>query len=305
MSIEEARLLAIQLLAVLDLPATATGPTVREVFDVYMNNHGERKESAARMRRLFERHFSQFADRPAASIKPVEVHAWHMHVGNNIGQPTANRALEVVRAAFNKAIKWGFYSGINPCMGVSVFPLESRDRYLSSRVEIEKFFRALGTMRTSTFRNFVLVALFTAARESNVMAMRWCDLDFDLKIWRIGKTKSGKPVYLPLIDEALAAIEGQRGKDEFWVFPGKGKTGHMVSPGRTWERLCKKAGISNLRMHDLRRTMGSWEANTGASLQVIQKTLGHSSTRATHIYARLQLEPVRAAMEKATKAMLS
>jgi integrase len=64
------------------------------------------------------------------------------------------------------------------------------------------------------------------------------------------------------------------------------------------------AQLDDIRIHDLRRTMGSWQARTGASLAIIGKSLGHKSQQATAVYARLDLDPVRAAMETATAAML-
>lgn len=60
----------------------------------------------------------------------------------------------------------------------------------------------------------------------------------------------------------------------------------------------------DLPIHDIRRTFGSYQAITGASLQVIGKSLGHKSTAATQIYARLNLEPVRASVERATSVMI-
>lgn len=62
--------------------------------------------------------------------------------------------------------------------------------------------------------------------------------------------------------------------------------------------------IPDLRIHDLRRTLGSWQAITGASLPIIGKSLNHKSQQATAIYARLDLDPVRMSVEKATAAML-
>lgn len=64
------------------------------------------------------------------------------------------------------------------------------------------------------------------------------------------------------------------------------------------------ARIENLNIHDLRRTLGSWQAATGASLVVIGKSLGHRDQEATAIYARLNIEPVRASVERATGAIL-
>ncbi len=62
--------------------------------------------------------------------------------------------------------------------------------------------------------------------------------------------------------------------------------------------------MQDFRIHDLRRSLGSWQAKTGASLAIIGKTLGHKDPSATLIYARLDRDPVRAAVEQATGAML-
>lgn len=59
------------------------------------------------------------------------------------------------------------------------------------------------------------------------------------------------------------------------------------------------------RLHDLRRTLGSWQAAGGASLLIIGKSLGHRSESATRIYARLATDPVRESVEKATVAMIA
>lgn len=68
---------------------------------------------------------------------------------------------------------------------------------------------------------------------------------------------------------------------------------------------CTGLRMEHLRIHDLRRTMGSWQAIGGESLTVIGKSLGHKNVATTAIYARLQLDPVRASMEKATEAMFA
>ena len=64
-------------------------------------------------------------------------------------------------------------------------------------------------------------------------------------------------------------------------------------------------GLMDVRVHDVRRTFGSYQALTGASLQIIGKSLGHKSTQATQIYARLNLDAVRSSVEKATEAMFT
>ena len=94
-----------------------------------------------------------------------------------------------------------------------------------------------------------------------------------------------------------------------FALPGVGASGHMVEPKAAWARVLERAKIPAGRetedgvvMHDLRRTVGSWLAGQGASLPLIGKALGHSSTAATQVYARLNLDPVRAALERVSAA---
>ncbi|MEJ7694912.1 tyrosine-type recombinase/integrase [Daejeonella sp.] len=71
------------------------------------------------------------------------------------------------------------------------------------------------------------------------------------------------------------------------------------------EQITLRIALMDVHVHDLRRTFGSFQALTGASLQIIGKSLGHKSLQATQVYARLNLDPVRHAMQKATNAMFN
>jgi integrase len=90
-----------------------------------------------------------------------------------------------------------------------------------------------------------------------------------------------------------------------WVFPGNGPGGHLGPPRKQWAALLDRAGVKDLRLHDLRRTLGSWMANTGASVVMTQRALGHKTIDASLIYQRLQLKPVRLSMQKAVAGLLA
>jgi len=75
----------------------------------------------------------------------------------------------------------------------------------------------------------------------------------------------------------------------------------LVEPKKGWHSILKKSEIKNLTLHDLRRTLGSLLGAIGTNSHTISKTLGHKSSRASDIYTRLNLDPVREAVEKATK----
>jgi len=96
-----------------------------------------------------------------------------------------------------------------------------------------------------------------------------------------------------------------------FVFPGVGESGHIEEPKKAVIRIMARAEIpygrkveNGVTLHDLRRTLGSWQAKTGASLAIIGKSLNHQSQQTTAIYARLDLDPVRASVNTATAAMM-
>jgi integrase len=109
------------------------------------------------------------------------------------------------------------------------------------------------------------------------------------------------------LDELVARIRAADGAFE-WANDGKESLERALVRARELADDLKidRAGarLEDLRLHDLRRSLGSWQAKTGASLAIIGKTLGHRTPSATAIYARLDIDPVRASVEIATSAML-
>jgi len=156
-------------------------------------------------------------------------------------------------------------------------------------------------------RDYILLSLLTGARRDNVLSMRWSEIALPRTEWQIPRTKNGTAHTIPLSAEVVAILERRARKATaraIFVFPGQGKSGHLVEPKKGWQRVLERAGIEDLRIHDLRRTLGSWQAKTGASLAIIGKSLSHKNTQTTAIYARLDQEPVRASVARATAAML-
>ena len=149
--------------------------------------------------------------------------------------------------------------------------------------------------------------LLTGARKSNVLSMRWQDIDFNLGHWRIPgeESKNGQPMLIPLTKVATEILTRRRRvKNSEFVFPGMGVKGHMTSPKAAWMRVVARAELQNIRPHDLRRSLGSWMVNTGASIAIVGGALGHKDSASTKIYARLAIDPIKGAMEVAADAMM-
>jgi integrase len=99
-----------------------------------------------------------------------------------------------------------------------------------------------------------------------------------------------------LVLEELQKLPRLAGND--FVFCGRWGKSHLINVSTPWKRIRHEAGLDDVRIHDLRRTLGSWMVAAGASLPLIGKTLNHSRAETTQVYARLQLEPVRIALEQ-------
>jgi len=248
-----------------------------------------------------------WSNRKIDQIEKGDVRSLHAAIGAT--HPVmANRAIEILSAVYGRAIYLG-YKGENPATGVEPYKETERDRFIQAG-ELPIFFSELANESSEDFKSFVLLSLLTGARRINVMSARWEDINLDSAIWRIPDTnsKNGEPMILPLGDEAMQILRARlpdEGKPTSpWVFPADSATGHITPPKKRWQNLLQRCGIKNLRIHDLRRSLGSWQAITGASLVIIGKSLGHKSADATMIYARLNVDPVRASVGAATAAML-
>lgn len=279
--------------------------TFKELFDEYMERYSKRhKKSWEFDEREVNKFLSQWFSRKISAITKQDIAKLHDKLGKENGLYQANRVLERVRAMFNKAIEWG-WEGTNPSLGIKKFREKARDRFLQAD-ELQRFHAALAQEKNETARDYFMMSMLTGARKSNVLAMRWDEVNWQRAEWRIAETKNGEPVIVPLLPAAIALLERRRkGTNKAWVFPSDRTNSHFADPKKAWQRLLKAAKINDLRIHDIRRTLGSYQAITGASLSIIGKSLGHKSQQATAIYSRLDLDPVRQSLARATEVMFA
>lgn len=279
--------------------------TFSAMFSEYLERYAKvHKKSWKGDQDQFNRYLKDWSKRKLSNVTKNDIQKLHQLVGRERGTYAANRLLALLSTVFNKAIEYGSWDKTNPALGIKKFKEKSRDRFLQAD-ELPRFFQAVTEEPNVDMRDYVLLSLLTGARRSNVLSMRWEQINFDRKEWRIPETKNGEPQTITLSEEALNILTARKlnAKNKF-VFPSNGMQGHITEPKKGWQRILARAGIENLRIHDLRRTLGSWQAKTGASLTIIGKSLNHKSPLTTAIYARLDLDPVRESVEKATKAML-
>lgn len=293
-----------------DIRAGRGEPVLSEVFE-YLLKHKRNRRGAylsevtkRDYRSTFNVHLDNLKKRKLSEIGADDVERLHAKIGRE-HKHRANRTLALISSLYNYAKAARVYAGTNPAAGIRKFPEDSRERFIGAD-ELPRFFKAVAKEENHTIRDYVLLSLLTGARRANVLAMRWADLNLKRAEWRIPVTKGGTSQTVALSPEAVEILKARKPKnaDDEFVFPGPGASGHLQEPKKGWQRILKDAGIDDLRLHDLRRTLGSWQAKSGASLSIIGKSLNHKSASTTAIYARLDLDPVRASINTATTAML-
>ena len=293
-------------------------PTWGDLETMYLARHASRKKSAIDDIGLLNNHLAHWRRRTLASISRADVIHLHTQLGtqpstvirpgNLTARPAprlANKMISLVRSMFNLALDWGLFSGLNPCVRIKKFPEVSRDRFVTP-TELPRLWSALHLEPNPYIRGAFFLSLLTGARRSEVLEMQWADLDLHQALWRIPDTKAGRPHTLPLpkpvIDELmkLPRLEGNP-----YVFCGRWGRSHLINVAKPWRRIRLEAGLQDVRIHDLRRTLGSWLVAAGASLPLIGKALNHSQASTTQVYARLQLDAVRTALEANATRMLT
>jgi len=280
--------------------------TVAAILDLYVTEHSiphkrSTRDDQAQIRLRLK---PTFGPRRVDEVTTESVRSWHTKLTETMTPASANRHLALFRSVYNTMLP----DLPNPCRTTKMFREYSRDRFLQPE-ELERFFQAVEEERqvgNPDIADYLLLSIYTGARRSNVLAMQWKDIDLNREQWRIsGEESKNKSIMLvPLVGEVLEILTRRRQMvSSVFVFPGIGKTGHLQEPKTGWARIIKRAGLEDVRLHDLRRTMGSYQTIGGASTAIVGKTLGHKNPSSTAVYARMTLDPVREAMEKAVALM--
>lgn len=288
-------------------------PTFAEMFKEYGERHGCKKKSWNSDESMYARHLQGLAPLKITAIKREAISRIMSDMEKEgYAGATINHARALLSSIYGRAIEWGFATA-NPVIGIKTRAKIKRDRFLQSD-ELPRFFKSVAEEPNETMRDYILLALLTGARRANLLAMQWSEINLGDGVWRIPMTKNGTPQNVTLSPEAVTILTARKeaaAKGALFVFPGNGSSGHMEEPKKGVIRIMERAGIpygrkveNGVTLHDLRRTLGSWQAKTGASLAIIGKSLNHQSQQTTMIYARLDLDPVRQSVNTATSAMM-
>ena len=276
--------------------------TISEFADRYMKDYApiKKKPSSIETDRInLRRHILPALGRTkVAAITRADVIRLNQSMKATPG--AANRTLALLSHILNVAEKWGLRpDGSNPCRHVDKYPERKHERFLSE-AELARLAEALTeaeqaqTEMPSVFAAIRLL-LFTGARLSEILTLRWEHVDIEGQCLRLPDSKTGaKVIYLP--PAALEVLAGLRWRDDNPYVIAGGKPGrHLVNLQKPWRRIRAMSGLDDVRIHDLRHSFASMAVAGGLSLPVIGALLGHTQPATTARYAHLAADPLKQA----------
>lgn len=224
-----------------------------------------------------------------------------------------NRFLVLLNYCFSLAQKWDLIDlNENPIKGISLLKNLSRPERFLQKNELNELINAVSQSSNPLLKYFVPFALLTGARKREILDAKWAQINFMNQTWFIPMTKSGKALTIPLTSQTMELLEAlkrelsnlfpEKTEDSMeWLFPNP-KTGKpFKSIFNAWHTARIKAGLSDLRIHDLRHSFASALVNSGIPIYDVQKLLGHQSVKTTERYSHLSQDRLRESSSNASK----
>jgi integrase len=266
--------------------------TVETLFKAYVEQKNMRRPDAALwVGKKFI--FPKFGTRSWRDVRRSEIRDWHAGIKSPYN---ANRALQALRAA----LYWRLWSEDdaagsgqhkrdtrNPCAGIELRPETERQ----VRLEVEQLPALERAIDSDTgdpyLRAYFRFLLATGCRRSEALKLEWRDvnLDGDAPTVTFRMTKAGTDHEVPLSPFAVRLLKAlPRVKDNPYVFVGHRHGTGLQSPSKAWQRIRTAAGLPHLRIHDLRRSFGSWLGDAGFTSKQIGSVLGHQTDITSRVY---------------------
>ena len=264
---------------------------IGELLDIYLRDYARDKTTVHKDEAACKRLVAFFGDRQASEITPQLIEQFKNHrrqkmIGETrpISGATVNRDLACLKTAFSKGLQWGLVSS-NPVKMVKLYSEKdrARTRYLSPDEKSK-----LLAICSPELRRIVLVALKTGMRKSEILTLRWLDVDFGANQIKIRKSKSGRMRFIPLHPDVLEVLKDLPKGDDLIFTSSNGNAVTLYGWVRTqFDAALENTGIRNFKFHDLRHTFASEMIMRGADLKTVSELLGHATTAMTERYSHL------------------
>jgi len=277
-------------------------PTVGDVSDLFFDTEAkDLRDSTLRNYRDYANHhiLPALGSRKIEDVTRADVNELRRALADT---PTkANRVVSFLSRLCTLAMDEEVLT-VNPCARVKRYHEEAKERHLSEE-EWRALAEALETEPNREVANLVRLLMLTGARKSEVLRAEWSqfDLDEERPVWLkpSSHTKQRRSHRATLSQSAACLLRSMRSEADQhspYLFPmPSDPSRHRADPKKPWTRIRERAGLADVRMHDLRHTFASRAVLNGADLYTVGKLLGHTQIRTTERYAHLVDDPQRRA----------
>ena len=292
--------------------ARRAAPTVAELWERYRREHLPKKKasSAANDIILAERYLLPAVRAiKVEDIARADISRLHHQLSSTPYQ--ANRLLALVSKMFNLAELWGYRpDGSNPTRHIGKYPEKARQRFLTLE-EVARVSNALDELVseggiTLDMAAAIRLLLLTGARLNEILTAEWAWVNWKTRTIELPDSKTGaKPIFLS--DQALAVLRSLHDRPALspnkYVIRGRLKGSGLINLQKPWARICERAQVSGVRIHDLRHTAASVGVASGLTLPLIGRLLGHTQVQTTQRYAHVDTDPALLAANAIGRAL--
>jgi integrase len=279
-------------------------PTLAEFCDTYLAHARRTIRSASDSEQRLRLHvLPVLGTRRLDEVRKGEIQRLHSELVDRMAPASANRVLATLKALLSYAVDMEVIER-SPAQGVRAHKENNaRQRSLAGE-ELQRYLLAVAEEPNPHLRGFLLLLLATGMRRGEALTAKWEHVDITNRTLLLPQTKAGKSRTILLNDQALSIVLGlPRVAANPYLFPGHKPGTHLREPKFCHERACQRAGIGNLRIHDLRHSFASLAVSNGATLYTVQALLGHSSPTMSQRYAHLSSEVLRQGSQQVSNAI--
>ena len=264
---------------------------LRDLLATYLRDYAKVNKSSFDRDEIAIRHLNSFmGDKLASELSPRDLERYKasrratLRADKPITGATVNRELAILKTAFNKGIEWSLVDS-NPVERIKFFSEKdrARTRYLSADEKAKLLAAA-----SPELRRFIIIALKTGMRLSEILSLKWADIDLNVNQILVRKSKSGGMRFIPLHRDVVQVLSSLPKRGDCAFSNARGERYSRSCWVRTqFETLVDRIGIRDFHIHDLRHTFASELVMKGADLKTVSELLGHSSMRMTERYSHL------------------
>ena len=275
--------------------------TLKEVLEDYLKTNKKIKESTRKAYRGYlQTHVADWLDKPVTQITEKKVLERYAKIGEK-HPPVANCVKRTLGTVLNHAIAAHKLFATNPVLIIKQTKAAYRDNHRDGHLkphQLKAWYQAVNLLPNRTYRDFLLLVIFTGMRRNEALSLKWENVDFTDKSFKVVETKNGDPLTLPMSDfiyDLLSQRQKLAGGSPY-VFPSRSKKGYLTEPKKGVEAVCKATGASFM-IHDLRRTFATIAESLSVPTYSLKAMLNHRVTDITGSYVIRDIERLREPMQ--------